>query len=266
MSGNFLVYSILKISKVFLLGTLFVNGRNFLGRICVFHRGGGNRFKYRAVDFHRRLNQFGFVYSVFYDPNRTAFLGLVLYFNGFFSNIILSDNVSLGSFIFSGDDNQLINSRDFKEQLGSSLPLSFLRLYSIVHNVELRPFFGSVLARAAGTSLIVVSILSDKVVLKSKSGWLLTVSNKCMCSLGFVSNILYKSIRLGKAGKVRGLGWRPVVRGIAMNPCDHPHGGGEGKKSPPRQQKTPWGKLTKNVHTKNRKIDRAKRNLFKKIR
>lgn len=266
MSLNVLNYFVLKILDVFKLGSLSLKGRNSFGRICVFHRGGGNKFKYRLVDFHRRLNQFGYVYSILYDPNRTAFLGLILYNNGLFSHIILSDTVTEGSFIFSGDDPAIFNNREFKLDSGTSLPLYNFDLFSVVNNVEYRPFFGSSLARSAGSSLIILNFFSDKVYLKSKSGWILIVSNMCMASLGFVSNVLHKSISIAKAGKTRGLGWRPIVRGVVMNPYDHPHGGGEGKKGSPRNPKTPWGKLTKHTHTKNKKVDRLKRRLFKKIR
>ena len=266
MFFKILNYMVLKVSKILKIGSLSVNGRNMFGRICVHHRGCGFSYKYRIIDYHRRLNQYGAVYRIVYDPNRTAFLGFVLYENGLFSYIIVSDKVVEGSSIFSGDSEHLFKKSDFNLFLGSSVPLTKLNLFQIVNNVELRPFFGSILARAAGVGLIIVNILDDKVTLKSKSGWLLTVSSNCMASLGFVSNLLHSSKRIKKAGIVRGWGWRPVVRGVAMNPCDHPHGGGEGKKGSPRNPKTPWGKLTRHTPTKNKKINRLNRRLFKKIR
>jgi len=137
-------------------------------------------------------------------------------------------------------------------------------LFSIVHNVESRPFFGASLARAAGLGVSVVSsVLNRKTVLKLKSGWLVKVSSKSNATLGYVSNVLHNLQIIGKAGKNRGLGKRPVVRGVSMNPCDHPHGGGNGKSSPLVAPETPWGKVTKWVHTKNKKSDRIKRHLNK---
>ena len=261
-----LTYVVTRLSKRFKVGSFTVSGRNSLGRICVHHRGGGLKFKYRLIDFYRRINQSGVIYNIVYDPNRTAFIGLILYENGLASNIVLSDGVSVGSHVFSGDNSNVLSN--FKNAFvnGSAVPLAYCSLFQIVNNVEFRPFFGAALGRAAGSGLIIVQFSSGLVTLKSKSGWLITVSEQCLATLGFASNVLWKSKRIKKAGVVRGWGWRPVVRGVAMNPCDHPHGGGEGKKGSPRNPKTPWGKFARHTPTKNKKSHRLMRRLYKKIR
>ena len=255
-------YTIKKILKKLNVGIYSKNGRNNFGRICVFHRGGGNLKKYRLIDFYRRLNLFGYVYKIIYDPNRTSFIGLIFYENGLFSYIILSDNVVIGNKIFSGDS--IINNNCYLQ--GSAIPLKYIPLFNIVNNIEISPNKGAIFIRSAGNSAIIVSKTLENVTLKFKSGWLVTVPSNCMASLGHVSNILHNMNIIKKAGKNRGLGIRPTVRGVAMNPCDHPHGGGNGKTSPPRAPVSPWGRMTKGPHTKNTKFDKLKRKLFKKIR
>jgi len=235
MKDLVLSYTIKKALKRLNIGVYSKNGRNCFGRICVFHRGGGNLKKYRLIDFHRRLNLFGYVFKILYDPNRTSHIGLVFYENGFFSYIILSDGIKLGDRLFSGDT--LINTNCYLQ--GSSLPLKFIPLFNIVNNIEIFPNRGAIYVRSAGNGAIIVSKNDNNVTLKLKSGWLITVSSSCMASLGYVSNILHNTVNLKKAGKARGLGKRPTVRGVAMNPCDHPHGGGNGKTSPPRAPVSP---------------------------
>ncbi len=242
------------------IGCYSTKGRNFSGRICVFHRGSGNVFKYRVIDLYRRLNLFGFIYKILYDPNRTAFLGLVLYENGLFSFIILSQGLDIGSRIFSG------YSLNKKLDFGYSVPLEQINIFSIINNIEIMPYKGFSLCRSAGSSAIVVSKEDSKVSLKLKSGWLLSISNQCMASLGYTSNILHNSLVIGKAGFNRNLGIRPTVRGVAMNPCDHPHGGGNGKTSTPRLPVNKYGKPAKWVHTTLKKEQKLKRSLYKKIR
>lgn len=262
MTQTVLNYVLRKALKKLNIGTYSRNGRNAFGRICVFHRGGGNVRKYRLIDLYRRLNLFGYVYKIIYDPNRTAFVGLVFYENGLFSYIILSDNVKVGNKIYSGC-NYISEECHSK---GSALTLKDISLFSIVNSVELQPGKGASLSRAAGTGSMIIAKTDVKVTLKSKSGWLITIPINCMASIGYASNILHNMQIIGKAGKNRGLGKRPTVRGVAMNPCDHPHGGSNGKSSPPRAPVSPWGKMTKGPHTKNKKIDRLKRKLFKKVR
>lgn len=262
MSKNILNYISQCVSKKLKVGTYNRLGINFSGKICVFHRGGGNKHFYRVIDFYRRLNAFGLIYGISYDPNRSAHLGLILYDNGVFSNIIISDGVLIGGKIFSGTS--AINKLCLKK--GSSLPISNIGVFSIVNNIEVRPKFGAAIARAAGAGAVVVSATSTFATMKLRSGWFLKVSPDSIASIGYVSNMLHNMSVIGKAGKNRGLGKRPVVRGVAMNPCDHPHGGGNGKTSPPSSPVTPWGKITKWVHSKSKKVDKLKRRLFKKIR
>lgn len=262
MNPNVLNYILFKASNKLKIGSYSRFGKNFSGRICVFHRGGGFVRKYRLLDIHRRLNLNGVIYNVIYDPNRTAFIGLVLYENGLLSYIILSHSLTVGSKVFSGE----VVANDIPVYDGSSVSLKYINLFTIVNNIELRERQGASLCRAAGTSAIIISKTEKSAILKLKSGWHLTIPLECIASLGYCSNMEHNMVRIGKAGKVRGLGIRPTTRGVAMNPCDHPHGGGNGKTSPPSSPMSPWGKLTKGTHTKRKKTDKLKRFLFKKIR
>lgn len=188
---------------------------------------------------------------------------MILYDNGIFSFILLSEGLFIGSKIFSGisflDDNY--------RSLGSSNILLHLNLFSIINSIELKPNNGFKLARSAGVSAVLVSRDNylNKVIIKLRSGWLLKISLFCMCCLGQVSNYGHNLCYFKKAGQVRALGFRPIVRGVIKNPCDHPHGGGEGRGSPPRAQVSPWGHLTKGTPTKNKKIDRLNRYYFKQF-
>lgn len=166
MNTAVLNYTIKKALKKLNLGVLSKNGRNGFGRICVFHRGGGNLKKYRLIDFHRRLNLFGYVYKILYDPNRTSFIGLIFYENGLFSYIILSDNMSIGSKVFSGDSS--INNSCYLQ--GSAIPLKYIPLFNIVNNVEFFPRKGAVFVRSAGNGAIIISKTFDNITLKLKSG------------------------------------------------------------------------------------------------
>jgi len=260
MSFNFLNYIFSKVGKSFKVGTYTRKGTNFSGKICVFHRGGGTKKAYRIIDFYRRVNTFGYVCAIKKDPNRTAFIGLILYDNGYYANIILAENANLGSKIFSGDTNINDNSK------GSSCKIQNISTFSVLNNIEMRPFVGASLARAAGVGAVLISSHEKNAFLKMRSGWVIKISNKCIASKGYVSNILHNTKVYGKAGIRRNLGWRPTVRGVAMNPCDHPHGGGNGKSSPPTAPLSPWNKITKWTHSKNKKADKLKRRLFKKLR
>jgi len=229
-----LKYIFSKVSKKLKIGSYIRSGKNFSGKTCVFHRGGGNRRAYRTVDLYRRLNLFGSICGLQYDPSRTAYIGLILYDNGLFSYIILAENIKKGFKLFSGSG--LDNTVVFK---GSSLSVSNIPLFTVVNNIEVRPFYGATLARAAGLGAVLVARLNNVVTLKLKSGWLVKISANSVASVGYVSNMLHNMKIIAKAGKNRALGKRPVVRGVAMNPCDHPHGGGNGKTSPPTVPLTP---------------------------
>lgn len=166
MSKLALNYILKKAVKKLNIGTFSRNGRNTYGRICVFHRGGGNVRKYRKIDFNRRLNLFGYVYKILYDPNRTSFIGLIFYENGLFSYVILSDNLKLGSKIYSGY--KYIGPQCHSQ--GSSLTLNDITLFSIVNSVELKPGRGAALSRSAGSGSVVISKTAGEITLKNRSG------------------------------------------------------------------------------------------------
>lgn len=249
--------------KKVLIGLCTSGGRNFLGRICVYHKGGGNKRRFKLVDRFRRLNQFGSIFKVLKDSNKTAFLGMILYNNGLVSFIILCDGLFIGSKIFSGDVLDL-KMKEFYTT-GSAFLLNDMSLFSIVSSIELFPFSGFKLARSAGAFAYIVGKELDKIIIKLNSGWQVKIFKNSMATLGASSNPFYIFKSISKAGKSRALGIRPTVRGVIKNPCDHPHGGGEGRGSPPVAPVSPWGKFTKGTPSKNRKIDRLKRRLFKSI-
>lgn len=258
----FVSFLIKRVDKKLNFGLIKKNGRNNKGRICVFHRGAGKRFRMHSIDFHRRIQDSGMIYKITSCPLRSAPLGLVLYDSGFFSYIILNEVLKLGfKFLTSLNSNVSLIRNSLVNLLGN------LEFFSIVSMVELKPYKGASIARAAGSGLILIGESIDgRVLLKSVSGWLLKVSKTCISTLGYVAGSSHKMKKLSRAGERRRLGWRPVVRGVAMNPCDHPHGGGEGKKSPPKAHRSPWGKLTKGSPTKKKKIHKISRRLFKKVK
>jgi len=245
-------------TKINAKGKTSISGRNFQGRVCVFHKGGANKRLNRTVDIYRRLNQYGVLYKIFKDFNRTSFLGLILYDNGLLSYIVLSDKTITSDTIYSG---VLATSLLGKSSCNS---LKFLPLLSVLNNVELYPFSGSKIARSAGTRLLLTKKVNNKSYLKLSSGWQIVVDSDSIASIGIVSNPLHFSQRIRKAGINRSRGVRPTVRGVAKNPCDHPHGGGEGKKPKPRAPLNPWGQLVKSP-SKNKKIDKKKRKLYKSL-
>lgn len=259
MSFSFLIK---RVDKKLNFGLVKKNGRNNQGRICVYHRGSGKRFRAYSIDYHRRIQDIGIVYKLVFCPLRSAPLGLILYNSGFFSYIVLNEALKLGSKFSS----YLMSSSLFKQESLINL-LGNIEFFTVVSMVELKPYMGASLARSAGAGLLNIGDSIDgKVLLKSPSGWLIRVSKTCLCTLGYVAGASHKMNKFLKAGERRQLGWKPVVRGVAMNPCDHPHGGGEGKKSPPRAHRTPWGKLTKCSPTTKKKINKIARRLFKKVR
>lgn len=252
-----------KSNKNFLFHFNRKGGRNFLGRVCVFHRGGGAFTNYRFMDFFRRLNTFAYVLRIFRDSFHSTFVSNLLYFNGLVGLMLAAEGVQVGSVIFSG---QPLALETLALTAGHSLPLKCIPLFSLVYNVELVSANGGQYARAAGASTFAVSQLKDHFILKMTSGWQVLAHGNSMASLGRASNASHKYSHLTRAGQVRKLGFRPVVRGVVKNPCDHPHGGGEGKGSPPAAQRSPWGRLTKGTPTKNKLKDRLLRREFKKIK
>jgi len=224
-------------------------GRNNYGRLTAFRTGGGHKRRYRLVDFKRgKFDMPAIVERLEYDPNRTAFIALIKYEDGSLSYILAPQRLRAGDTVVSGD------KVDVKP--GNAMPLKSIPVGTIVHNVELKPGKGGQLARAAGTYLQLVGRDQGNALLRMPSGEVRMVRSDCMASIGAVSNPDQQNISLGKAGRSRWLGKRPVVRGVAMNPIDHPHGGGEGRTSGGRHPVTPWGKPTKGKKTRhNKKTD-----------
>ncbi|CAO3443106.1 LSU ribosomal protein L2p (L8e) [Azospirillum argentinense] len=224
-------------------------GRNNTGRITARRMGGGHKRVYRLVDFKRRkFNVPATVERLEYDPNRTAFIALIKYEDGTLSYILAPQRLKVGDTVIAGD------KVDVKP--GNAMPLKNIPVGSVLHNVELKPGKGGQLARSAGTYLQLVGRDGGYAQLKLPSGELRVVRGDCMATLGAVSNPDNMNTNKGKAGRSRWLGIRPSVRGVAMNPIDHPHGGGEGRTSGGRHPVTPWGKPTKGKKTRhNKKTD-----------
>ena len=221
-------------------------GRNSYGRITVRHRGGGNRRKYRIIDFKR--NKFDIAATVVtleYDPNRSAFIALVEYEDGEKRYIIAPVGLKVGDKVISS------STADIKP--GNALPLANIPTGTFIHNVELYPGKGAQLARSAGNQAQLMAKEGGKALLRLPSGELRYVPVNCMASIGQVSNPEHENVNYGKAGRKRHMGWRPTVRGSVMNPCDHPHGGGEGKSPIGRPGPvTPWGKPTLGYKTRKK--------------
>ena len=212
------------------------SGRNSYGRITVRHRGGGTRRKYRIIDFKRnKLDMPATVLTIEYDPNRSAHIALVQYEDGEKRYIIAPNGLKVGDTVVSGA------SADIKP--GNALPLVNIPVGTFVHNVELYPGKGAQLARSAGNMAQLMAKEGAYALLRLPSGELRNVSVQCMATIGQVGNVDHENVKVGKAGRKRHMGWRPTVRGSVMNPCDHPHGGGEGKSPVGRPGPvTPWGK------------------------
>jgi len=223
-------------------------GRNNKGRITARHRGGGHKRLYRIVDFKR--DNFGIegrVARLEYDPNRTAHIALVVFSNGEKRYILAPQGLRPGDVVMSGPDADI--------RPGNALPLEKIRVGTLVHNVELKPGKGGQLARSAGASIQLMGKEGGRAVLKMPSGEFRRVDARCMASIGVMGNADHSNAKVGKAGRSRWLGKRPHVRGVAMNPVDHPHGGGEGRTSGGRHPVTPWGVPTKGHKT--RKLNKA---------
>jgi len=225
-------------------------GRNNTGRITARRRGGGHKRRYRVIDFKRRkFDVSAVVERLEYDPNRTAFIALIRYDDGEQTYILAPQRVAVGDTVMAG------RSVDIKP--GNALPMNNIPVGTIIHNIEMKPGKGGRIARSAGTYAQLIGKDQGYAQLKLSSGELRMVRAECMATIGAVSNPDQKNVKLGKAGRRRWLGHRPSVRGVAMNPVDHPHGGGEGRTSGGRHPVTPWGKPTKGKRTRsNKKTDR----------
>ncbi|MBO5996102.1 MAG: 50S ribosomal protein L2 [Acetobacter sp.] len=224
-------------------------GRNNMGRITSRFRGGGHKQSYRYIDFKRRkFDIVGVVERLEYDPNRTAFIALVKYEDGQFDYILAPQRLKVGDQVVSGP------YVDIKP--GNAMPLASIPVGTIVHNIEIKSGAGGKLARSAGSYAQLVGKDSGYAQIKLRSGELRVVRSECMATVGAVSNPDNMNQHMGKAGRVRWLGFRPHNRGVVMNPVDHPHGGGEGRTSGGRHPVTPWGKPTKGYKTRvNRRTD-----------
>jgi len=221
-------------------------GRNNYGRITVRWRGGGHKRTYRIIDFRRRkFDMTATVERLEYDPNRTAFIALIRYEDGEQAYILAPQRLQPGDKVVSGE------RTDIKP--GNAMQLKNVPVGTIVHNVELKPGRGGQMARAAGTYVQLVGRDAGLALLRMASGEVRMVRTECMATIGAVSNPDQQNISIGKAGRNRWLGRKPSVRGVAMNPVDHPHGGGEGRTSGGRHPVTPWGKSTKGKKTRHNK-------------
>ncbi|MEW6412186.1 MAG: 50S ribosomal protein L2 [Candidatus Zixiibacteriota bacterium] len=221
-------------------------GRNNKGRITAYCRGGGHKRMYRVIDFKRcKYDVPARVASIEYDPNRSARIALLHYVDGEKAYILAPNDLKVDDILMSGES--------VENRVGNSMPLGKMLLGTDVHNVEMRPGKGGQMARSAGSFCQLVAKEGGKAILKMPSGEVRTVPDKCYATIGQVSNLDHKNIVWGKAGASRWRGKRPSVRGVAMNPVDHPMGGGEGRSSGGRHPCTPWGKPTKGYKTRSKR-------------
>ena len=223
------------------------SGRNNIGRITVRHRGGGEARKYRVIDFKRNKDDVpAKVDSIQYDPNRSAFIALLHYADGEKRYILAPNGLKAGDAVTSGPQADI--------KIGNALPIRNIPLGTMIHNIELQPGKGGQMARAAGSAAQLMAKEGDYAQVRLPSGETRMVSMNCRATIGQIGNIDHESVRIGKAGRKRHMGWRPTVRGVVMNPVDHPHGGGEGK-SPIGMPSpvTPWGKPTLGYKTRKKK-------------
>jgi large subunit ribosomal protein L2 len=222
-------------------------GRNSQGRITVRHRGGGAKRKLRVIDFKRdKAGVPGRVAAIEYDPNRSARIALIYYADGDKRYILAPLGLNVGDTVKAGDDAEV--------RPGNALPLKLIPSGTLIHNIELQPGKGGQLVRSAGLAAQIVALEGDYALIRLPSGESRRIRSNCLATIGQVGNVDHQGIKLGKAGRKRWLGWRPTVRGSAMNPRDHPHGGGEGR-SPIGLPgpKTPWGKPALGYRTRKPK-------------
>ncbi len=232
--------------KSLVIGLRKKGGRNAYGRITCRHKGGGAARKYRVIDFKRLDRDVnGKVIAIEYDPNRNVRIGLVAYENGAKRYILMPEGLSVGAYIKAGVD--------VEAHVGNSMPIKSIPVGFTIHNVEIVPNSGGKLGRSAGASIQLVAKADEYATLKMPSGEIRMVNVECWATIGALGNADYKNINIGKAGRSRHLGIRPTVRGMAMNPIDHPHGGGEGRSKSGSHPMTPWGKGCKGTRTRKRK-------------
>ncbi len=240
-----------ELDKVSPLGSKLVaykrgNGRNNQGRITTRHKGGGVRRTYRIIDWKRdKKNITGEVESIEYDPNRTAFIARIKYKDGERRYILAPDGLKKGASIIAAETGDV--------QIGNSLPLASIPFGTFVHGVEMKPGKGAQLARSAGVYCQLVGRVDGYAQLRMPSGEMRRIPERCIATIGQVSNKDHFNVVIGKAGRNRWKGIRPTVRGMTMNPCDHPHGGGEGRSKGGKHPTSPWGQLAKGFKTRKNK-------------
>lgn len=222
-------------------------GRNNQGRITVRHRGGGVKRAFRMIDFKRdKTNVPGKIAAIEYDPNRSGRIALVHYVDGEKRYILAPDGLKVGDTVKSGSEAEI--------RVGNALPLKSIPLGTLIHNIELQPGRGAQMARSAGAAGQIIGKEGDYCLVRMPSTELRRIHGDCFATIGQVGNLEYQNIVWGKAGRRRYLGWRPTVRGSAMSPRDHPHGGGEGRNPRGGPPKTPWGKPALGYRTRKRKV------------
>ena len=236
--------------KSLTIGKHSTGGRNNLGRITSRHKGAGHKHKYREIDFYRKKDDIKAVIErIEYDPNRSAHVALLKYEDGVYSYILAPNKISVGDEIVSGRNKEI--------KVGNCMQLSDIPAGTDIHNIELSPNGGGKLVRSAGSSAQISGTDDNYCIIKLKSGEIRKIINNARATIGTVSNTDHQNINIGKAGRNRWKGKRPQTRGVAMNPVDHPHGGGEGKTSGGRHPVSPWGVPTKGYKTrKNKRTDK----------
>ena len=232
--------------KSLTIGKKSSSGRNNLGRITSRRRGSGHKQKYRKIDFFRNKHDIeAVVERVEYDPNRTSHIMLVKYEDGERAYMLVPQNIKIGDKIISGSKKEI--------KIGNCMPLQDIPVGTAIHNVEMIPGGGAKIARAAGSSVQITGSDGEYSIIKLASGEIRKIISRAKATIGVLSNPDQKNIKIGKAGRSRWLGIRPSVRGVVMNPVDHPHGGGEGKSSGGRNPVSPWGQSAKGLKTRNNK-------------
>jgi len=235
-----------KALKSLTFGKSSTGGRNNLGRITSRHKGAGHKNKYRIVDFHRKKDDIkATIERIEYDPNRSAYLALVKYEDGILNYIIAPSKIKVGDEIISGRNKGI--------EIGNCMTLSDIPAGTNIHNIELTPNSGAKLVRSAGATATIAGLDENYAVIKLSSGEIRKIISTARATIGAVSNSDHQNIKIGKAGRNRWKGIRPQTRGVAMNPVDHPHGGGEGKTSGGRSPVSPWGQSAKGLKTRNNK-------------
>ena len=232
--------------KSLTIGKNSTGGRNNLGRITSRHKGAGHKNKYREIDFYRKKDDIkAKIERIEYDPNRSAYVALIKYEDGVMKYIIAPNKLSIGDEVVSGRNKEI--------KIGNSMPLSDIPAGTDIHNIELSPNGGGKIARSAGSSAQISGMDDNYCIIKLKSGEVRKIISTARATIGVVSNSDHQNIKIGKAGRNRWKGKRPQTRGVAMNPVDHPHGGGEGKTSGGRSPVSPWGQSAKGLKTRTNK-------------